>query len=169
MSYTIPNTDTATSPATGARSFVPVPTNYSADWRVVSESGNEVVLSNLLSPIDKPELLRVSFSEIPDVFKGSKVTPPASGAIESIGQTRKGCSILIQLTGQGTDGSSGVDISYPWSAHMVLKVPYGPSPTYANVSTMICRLLGHLYGTKETTIQSRMEALLRGSLAPIEL
>lgn len=165
MPYTIPNTDTATSPVTGARSFVPVPTNYAADWRVVSEGPNEVVLSNLLSPLEAPEKLRVSFSEITDIFKGSSIAP-AEASLTTNGRTKKGTSILVQLTGGGTDATG---IQYPWSCHLVLKIPYGPSPTYANIVTMIQRMLGHLYGTKDTTIQTRMESMLRGSITPAEL
>lgn len=165
MAYTIPNVDTATSPVTGARSLAPVPTNYGADWRVISEGPNEVVLSNLLSPLEAPEKCRISFSEVADIFKGSSITP-ADASLVANGRTKKGCSILVQVTGGGTDATS---IQYPWSAHMVLKVPYGPSPTYANIVTMLQRLLGHLYGTKDTTIQTRMESMLRGSITPAEL
>lgn len=162
MSFTVGNSNTATSPVTGARSLVPEPINFGADFRVVKESANEVVLANLVAPLGQPEKIRIAWTEVPDVFKGSDLDPPSTS---TNGALKKGCSILVQMTGVGSDGSA----LYPYSAHLVLKVPYGPSTSAANIITMVQRLLGTLYATQATTPNTRLESLMRGAITPTEL
>jgi len=166
MSLVIANTDTATSPVTGARADIaPVPTNYAADWRVVSEKPGEVIVTNITAPVTKPETLRFAWSSVADVFKGS---PLMASGVELAGDSKAGVSILVQLNTVGYDSGATAAL-FPVSANLVLKIPCGPAPTAADVLVLIKRLLGHLYGTKDTTIATRMDSLLRGVLTPVEL
>jgi len=156
-------TNTATSPATDPRSFEPDPLNFGADWRVVAESAGEVVLANINAPISEPEQIRVAFSDITDVFKGTKVGPGELPA-----DSRAGTSLLIQLTGTGRANDAN-DTLYPYSAHLVMKLPNAPSPTVANIEFILNRLLGALYDTGEADPDSRLSALIRGAITPVEL
>jgi len=128
----------------------------------VRELPTEVVLTNINAPVGQPERLRIAFTDIADVFKGTDVEAPLSSVNGSV---NKGCSVLVQMTGVGSDGTA----LYPYSAHLVLKVPYGPAPTAANVITMLQRLLGSLYATSATSPSTRLDSLIRGALAPVEL
>jgi len=163
MSITFQATDTTTSPATGVRSFGPVPINYAADWRIVSEKPNEIVMTNITSPLDNPEKIRIAYSEVNDIFKGSDLALDPSAAVNS--QAKKGASILIQLTTGAVDSVTG--LTFPFSAHIVLKMPLGAAPGNTEFGTVMNRLLGHFYDTQATSSASRLAALLRGSLEPV--
>lgn len=166
MSLTVFNTNTATSPATGTRTINPPPINFGSDFRVASESANEVILSNILTPINAPETIRIAISEVNDVFKGTRVTKLDSNE----GQTpnARGVSLLVQLNGTGED-SNATGVYYPWSANIVLKVPVGPAPGESDVIAMLTRLLGTLYDTSATSMNTRIASMVRGALAPKEL
>jgi len=155
--------DTATSPVTPTRAFPPAPINFGADWRIIRDTGTEILLTNLLSPMDQPEQIRVAYSEISDIFKGTGLTAKSTSAVT---QNTKGASILIQLTGMGNDAAG---LLYPYSAHLVLKVPFGTDPAASDITMIIKRLLGSLYATGSDSCVSRVEGLIRGSLKPIEL
>lgn len=155
---------TATSPATTRTAIAPQVTNYGADFRVVSEKPGEVILSNINADRATPEVIRIAWSEVADVFKGSKVTPTAR-AIKS------GTSVLVQLNAvmQYID-DAGINIdNYPIGAHLVLKVPSGVAVNYEFIIVMIQTLLGSLHETGDATPHDRVEALLRGILKPKDL
>lgn len=140
--------------------------NYDADFRVKSnDAGKEVVLTNLTSPIDRPEKIRISFSEITNVYNGSGVDPSVSAP------TKRGVSLLIQLTNV-MSVSDSVDPDYridlPLSAHLVVKVPSSEHVTGAVIEDLIGRLLSGLFDTGSTST-ARLESILRGSLLPSDL
>jgi len=157
-------TNTATSPATTGRGLDPDPINFGVDWRVTSESAGEVVLTNINAPLNEPEQIRIAWSEIADVFKGTKVGPGDLSA-----DSRSGTSVLVQLTGVGRSQNDSDEPLYPYSCHLVLKLPNAPAPTVENVLFMIERLLGTLYDTGEVDPDSRIASLLRGAITPVEL
>jgi hypothetical protein len=162
MALLIATTDTATSPATGTRTINPAPINFGADFRVTAEGANEVVLTNISTDMSRPETIRIAFTDVADIFKGSKIDPSPS----VLAASKRGVSILTQLNGVGQDG---MGTPYPFSANLVLKLPVIPNPDIANVTLILQRLLGTLYGTKDTTINARVAGLLRGALTPVEL
>lgn len=155
-------TNTATSPATGTRALAASPINYAADWRIVSESPGEVVLTNLLADIGTPEKVRIAVSDIADIFKGSGITPPTINQVSGA----QGVSILLQetVTIQGGDGTL-----YPATAHIVLKLPKTALMVGADVESLVERLLGHMYETGSASLTTRIEALMRGSIVPIDV
>lgn len=165
MSITVGYTNAITSPATGPRSLAPEPLNFADDFRVIAELPNEVVLANINAPVTQPEQIRFAFSEVNDIFKGTKIDASGSG-LTVTGNLRKGCSVLVQSSGVGLDAESN---PFPYSAHLVLKVPYGPEPTGANIIDILERLLGALYETKATSAEGRINALIRGALTPKDL
>jgi hypothetical protein len=156
---------TPTDPATGTRTINPVPVNFAADYRVVSEKPGEVVLTNISAPLGSPQSVRISFSEIADVFKGTPVEVPAEA--DSLNARQKaGMSLLVQVTGCAVSGEVQ---QFPYSAHLVLKLPYGPEPGYADVIDLVELLLGTLYETGLTTAETRLDSLMHGSLTPPDL
>lgn len=155
--------DTATVPAT-VRTLVPSPINYGEDFRVISEAPGEVILGAIAAPLARPETLRIAYSEIADVFKGTKIT----NNLLATGQ-KGGISLLVQLNSSIADDNAAI---FPISAHLVIKYPNGvmtPESETDNVRELVEHLLGHLYETGETSPASRIASMLRGSLTPVEL
>jgi len=162
-------TNTATSPATDTRdTIIPEPLNFAADYRVLKEAGGEVVLTNINCPLTNPETIRIAFSEIADVFKGAAIEP-SGDTMSSMGSQawRKGASILVQMNGVGV--ASADSALFPYSAHLVLKIPYGADPEADDVVAIVNRLLGSLYDTGSDDPTARLDALLRGVLTPADL
>lgn len=140
--------------------------NIGADFRVKSnDAGKEVVLTNLTSPIDRPEKIRIAYSEVANVYTGTGIDPSVSSP------TKKGVSVLVQLTNVLTVTDS-VDASYrrdyPISIHAVIKAPSSEFITADVIEENLGRLLSGLFDTGSTST-SRLESILRGSLVPSEL
>lgn len=135
--------------------------NFQADFRTKSNNGKEVVLTNLTSPIDRPEKFRISYSEIANVYSGS-------GIDQSVyAPSKKGVSILAQVTEvlsvtDSTDAEFRNDL--PMTAYLVIKVPSSEYVTSATVQTLVGRLLSGLYDTGKTDL-ARLDSILRGSIA----
>lgn len=140
--------------------------NIDKDFRVKSNNnGKEVVLTNITSPIDRPENIRLAYTDIANIYNGTGIEPSVASP------TKKGVSVLAQVTDViSVTDSADVDyrIDLPLSAHLVLKVPASEHVTSAQVQEVIGRLLSSLFDTGSTT-GSRLEAILRGSLVPTEL
>lgn len=171
MAWTVLPVATATIPVTPERSLNPVPLNYASDWRVASEGPGEIVLSNIVSGVNEPLTLRIAFSEINDVFKGTKVRPNTTAG----DLNRQGASVLVQLAGTAFDpAQSAANVQrFPWSAHLVLKLPYGAMFSGGmeadDVLSILNGLLGSVYEQGEGEPQHRLDALLRGALRPVAL
>lgn len=161
--------NTATSPATGARTtIVPAAVNFNADWRVVSESSNEVILTHITStPQASPLQLRIAYSEIADVFKGTKIEK--TGTVENPNPTARGVSVLVQLTGGMIGAALGQTQYFPFSCHLVLKLPVAPDVDADCIESILNLLLGTLYDTKATVPDSRLLSMLRGATTPTDL
>lgn len=140
--------------------------NFASNFRVKSNNaGKEVVLTNLTSPVDRPEKFRIAFSEIANVYSGSGVDPSLSAP------TKRGTSILVQLTEvlsvtESTDPDYRIDL--PVSYHLVVKVPVNENITSAMIVTGLGRLLSGVFDTGVTST-TRLDAILRGSLVPSDV
>lgn len=140
--------------------------NYKADFRVKSEdAGKEVVLTNITSPIDRPEKIRIAFSDVSNVYNGSGIE---SGVYAP---TKRGVSVLAQVTNvisvtDDTDPTYRVDL--PVSYHLVIKVPVSEAITGQVIQEGIGRLLSGLFDTGSTST-IRLESILRGSLTPSDM
>jgi len=139
--------------------------NFGADWRTKSEEPEEVILTNLTSPIAYPERFRFAFSDVKDVYTGVGIDPTLYAP------SRRGISLLNQLTEEWTVTDSA-DASFlqvlPVSAHLVVKIPVNDQITAAMVQTLVARLLSGLFETGSTTT-TRLAAMLRGSLTPTDV
>jgi len=140
--------------------------NFGADFRVKSDKpGSEVVLTNLTSPVDRPERIRVAYTDVSNVYAGSGIDPSVSAP------TKRGVSILAQHTNvlsvsDSTDADYRLDL--PISCHLVIKVPASEYITAEDVRVSLGRLLSSLFDTGATT-DARLNAILRGSLIPADL
>lgn len=140
--------------------------NIEKDFRVKSNnSGKEVILTNITSPIGRPENIRLAYTDIANIYSGTGVEPSV------FAPTKRGVSILAQVTEvlsvlDSTDADFRIDL--PMSGHLVLKVPASEYITAEHVLSLIGRLLSSLFDTGSSA-ESRLEAILRGSLVPTEL
>lgn len=139
--------------------------NYGVDFRVKKDEPDEVILTNLTSPVDRPETIRISTSTIADIYKGAGIDPAYNCA------SKKGISLLCQLNDvyrivDSTDPT--FDKRIPISGHIVLKVPCTELLTAADISTFIGRLVAGLFESGVNT-PTRLTSLLRGVLTPSDL
>jgi hypothetical protein len=140
--------------------------NYKSDFRIKSNpNGKEVVITNLTSPIDRPENIRLAYQEVQNVYSNTDVDPAVYAP------SKRGTSILAQIS-ETLSVTDSVDADYridlPISAHLVIKVPANEHINAAAVQVLVGRLLSSLFDTGSLT-DSRLEAILRGSLLPVEL
>lgn len=142
------------------------PLNFGPDFRVkANNAGKEIILTNITSPVDRPEKIRIGYSEVANVFSGSGVEPSVSAP------TKRGTQILAQITEvisvtDDTDPDYRIDL--PVSYHLVIKVPTSEYISGSIVATGLGRLLSSLFDTGVMTT-TRLEAILRGALVPSEL
>lgn len=140
--------------------------NFGKDFRVKSNNaGKEVVLTNITSPVDRPEKIRIAYTDVANVYSGTGVEASV------LAPTKRGVSILAQVTEtisvtDDTDPDYRVDL--PVSYHVVVKVPASEHINASDVQAGLGRLLSSLFDTGATNA-SRLEAILRGSLVPSEL
>lgn len=140
--------------------------NFEKDFRVKSDTaGQEVIITNLTCPIDRPEKIRLSYSDVANIYNGTGVEASVCSP------TKRGVSILAQLTEvisitDSADPDYRIDL--PVSYHLVIKVPTSDQLSAVDIQTGLGRLLSGLYntGSLDTT---RLEAILRGSLRPTSL
>lgn len=139
--------------------------NFGADFRVKEISSKEAILTNLTSPVDRPERFRISVSDVTNVYAGSDIDPSVYAP------SKRGVSVLVQCTEtfSVTDSTApAYRIDLPVSAHVVLKIPACEDITPAMVQTLFARLASGLYETGLITT-TRYQSLLRGSLLPADV
>lgn len=139
--------------------------NFGADFKVKSDEPGEVILTNLTSPVIYPEKMRISTSDVSNVYSGSSIEASLYSP------TKRGTSVLIQMTEiwkVTDDTDTSYEVALPVSAHLVIKVPNHELVTPEAVQTLVGRLISGLYdsGSTQTT---RLSALLRGSLKPSDI
>lgn len=139
--------------------------NYKADFRVKSNQPGEVILTNLTSPVDRPETIRIGASNIANVYNGSGIEASLAAP------TKRGVSVLAQVTDIITVTDSAdpdYRIDLPVSYHVVIKIPANENLTSALIQEGLGRLVSCMFETGSTTL-TRIEALIRGSLVPTDL
>lgn len=139
--------------------------NFGADFRVKADKGNELILTNISSPIDRPEKFRIAWSLVENIYNNS-------GISESVqAQSVRGVNLLVQLT-EVASVTDSVDAAYrvdlPLSYHLVIRVPAVEEITEDHVAAGIGRLVSGLFETGSEA-NTRLKALLRGSLEPTDL
>lgn len=167
MSFTVNKNIGTDTPISGVSSLTlerSIP-NYGVDWRTKSDEPDEVVVTNMNSPVAFPEKFRVAASDINDIYKGTGISNTL------VSPVRGGRNVLVQLTEIWTVTDSAdptYNVALPVSAHVVLKVPNHPAIVANDVVALLGRLVSGLYdsGSEES---SRIAAILRGSLKPSDM
>lgn len=140
--------------------------NFGADWRVKSNNpGKEVIITNITSPVDRPEKLRIGYSDVANIYSGTGIEPSV------LAPTKRGTQVLAQITeviSVTDDADPDYRVDLPVSYHLVIKVPNSEFISASDIQTGIGRLLSGLFDTGVVTT-SRLEAILRGALVPTEL
>lgn len=151
-------TDTAISGVTAPSVTLPV-INYDADFRMKSTAANEVSMVNTTTSLENDETIRISVSEIADIYKNAGISA------DYVVGSKQGYSLLVQVTRLVTVTDS-TDPSYqahlPLSAHLVLKMPKSEAITNATIQSMVSRVFGTLY--EGGSIKAL--ALLKGAISP---
>lgn len=138
--------------------------NWGKDFRIKTQDSKSVVLTNLTSPLDKPETFRVAVSDVADIYKGAGIDSA------QYGPSRKGKSLLCGLNSiyTVTDSVTGVSYDLPIKTHIVITTPNDAVVTPAMIEAAVGRMLAGLYESGSATT-ARLVALLRGSLLPTDL
>lgn len=145
--------------------FPRAPLNFAADFKVKSNTGKEVVLINTSSPLGVVEKLRLSYSDVANIYSGTGIDASV------MAPTKQGISILAQVTDVITvtdDSNADYRIDLPISCHVVIKIPASEQISATDVQARLGRLLSCLFDTGVMTT-GRLEAILRGSLVPSDV
>lgn len=139
--------------------------NWNEDYRVTKNTGDETVMINLNSPLDRPEKVRLAVSKVANVYGGTDIDPSVHAP------TKRGISILAQRTStlSVTDETASNDrIDLPLSFHIVAKIPVSEHITADIVQQELARTFSTLFDTDVET-SGRLNSIMRGSLTPKEL
>lgn len=134
---------------------------FDTNFRVKASNPGEVVLTNVTTPVDRPEKVRFAYSEIADIYKNTGIDESVTAA------SKKGVQVLAQVTEtwsltDSDDASYRVDL--PVSAHLVLKIPACEHIGINDVKSLVGRVLGSLYDDKAG--DWNIASLVRGALVP---
>lgn len=140
--------------------------NFGADYRVRVDEPNEVIITNMTSPIDRPETIRYALSTVADVYKGTGID------VAYRSPSSKGLSLVCQLSDIYNLYDETVDDPreqyLPIQGHIVLKMPSNDAIDAATIKSFLGRLVAGLFGTGVVD-DSRLAALFRGSLLPTDM
>lgn len=156
-------TDTAFgSPAT--LNFVRANTNYGADFTIKQLSSGETKIVNITSSNDRPETIRLAYSEVKDVYVNSGIDSAYYAP------SRRGFSLVSQITevARVTESIDGSVYDLPISAHLVIKAPNDALITATVIETVLKRLMSSLYNDNVTTT-TRLAQLMKGAVTPPEV
>lgn len=135
--------------------------SYSADFSVIEDEADQVVITNTTCPLDQPETIRFALSSIADVYSGTGIEPSTRAL------TKRGISLLVQLNDimRVTDADGKIVYDLPISSHFVMKVPLNENVTADVALTILKRNVSALFDKGNVT-SARLNQLLRSSLKP---
>lgn len=138
--------------------------NFGDDFRVKTQSANELILTNMTSPLGKDETYRLLVNPVKDIYKNAGIDPALYAA------SRRGVSVVNSLHSvyTVTESTTGVTYDLPVSGQVILKIPADTLITPAIIEDFLGRVLAGLYESGSATTD-RLSAILRGSLKPIDL
>lgn len=152
-------TDTA---ATAVATLQPATLDYDVDFaKKDSKAENTLIITNTTSPLDRPENIRYAVSRVNNIYSGSGLEAGFQAP------NRAGVSVLVQDTTVLTVvDDAGNRYDYPFSAHLVLKVPFSEVVTDTVLNTVLNRLIGACYEKSGTSAGPRISKMIRGALTP---
>lgn len=159
-SVTLGYTDTVSTPKS-----VSIPDlSYSTDFAVLREAADELLLTNLTSPVDQPETIRYGYQNIADIYRNSGIDP------SFMATSRRGVSLvgqvndIVRVTPAEDSGCCTMQqIMLPIEAHWVLKFPVSQYVTPTLALQILERAFATAFGTGAVTAE-KLGAMMRGSL-----
>jgi hypothetical protein len=151
----------------GATHEISIPSvNFGADFRVASNEPDEIIITNLTSPLGYAEVVRFQTKQLADIYANTSVDKALYAA------SRKGRQIYIALNDifrvvDSNDAS--FEMALPLSASLTVKFPQNAMITQSVIVALIERLVGLLFETDDEAMSPRIKALIRGSLKPKDL
>lgn len=142
---------------------VAIPTlSWAVDYKTKVDTPDEVVLTNVTSPLDRPETIRFGYTEVKDVYKNTSIDASVYAP------TKRGVQLLAQINDvysvtDSVDAEYRVDL--PVQAHMVIKVPASEVITADVVKELVLRSVASFFNTADVTSE-KIAAMIRGSLRP---
>jgi hypothetical protein len=157
-----PYNDTALAAGAKAGNLTPASLNYTQDFTKRETKANQAIISNLTSPLDRPETIRFAYQGIADVYKGTGIDPSVYAS------SRKGFSVLVQVndTISVVDSDTKKRVDLPISAHLVFKGPQHEAVSGEVIRQLIARVIGALYEEGAATPDARINSLIRGAVLP---
>lgn len=139
--------------------------NYPLDWKCQTVNANEIVVTNLKAPMDRPETIRISWSEKTNVYQNSGVDPSVRPPCQ------KGISFVIAHKRVLSCTDSVVPEfrqDVPVSVHCVVTIPAYDLLTADMLQVEIGRMLSAFFNTGLVTTE-RLSALMRGAVMPSDI
>lgn len=137
--------------------------DYATDFRISTDVPGEVILTNVTSPMDRNESIRLALSSVKDIYTNTGVDPAYMAA------SHQGVSLVCQVidTWRYADAANPTAqaIDLPISAHIVLKAPktsYISADDYLSIAQ---RAFSLLFATGSVT-SAHLVTLLKGALDP---
>lgn len=142
-----------------------IPTlSYGSDFAVTRESAGEVILTNVTSPLDQPETLRMAIQGIGNVYNRTNI------ALENRSVSQRGVQLLSQVNDvfrvnpDDVGGCCTHPFDLPIGGHTVLYVPLSQYVTADIVLEVLKRLTASFFDGSVDSL--RLNEMLRGALKP---
>lgn len=162
MSYSISYNRT-THTGTGSTDSLTYEKMDMADFAVSKNVAESCVITNMTSPLGRPEMVEYQFQNIADVYTNTGIdralwTP-----------SKRGVAFFTKVTetwsAVDTDDASKPEYALPVQATLRLKIPSNTLISETDVANLVQRLVASLF---DSDGHSRYARLLRGSLNPKE-
>lgn len=140
--------------------------NPGVDFRVLDQKGNVFIMTNVTSPIGYPETVKFSSETINDLYSGTTVDKALYAA------SRKGRGVMVSLHDvykAVSDEDDSFELALPFQTSLAFKFLQNSLVTEQMIVEGISRLIAFLFETDQATMDSRIRALIRGSLKPSDL
>lgn len=132
-----------------------------ADYAATTNVAGDFQMSNVTSPLGRPETIGYKFSTINDIY--------ASSGIEKAlwAPTRRGVSLLVQVkqtwTVSDDSDASAPEYAFPVTCNLTIKTLQHPLISEADIEALLKEALGSMLCVDG---EKRISFLLRGSLDP---
>lgn len=150
-------------PATIVTKNVGVDTITPASYVVTSQAPDEIVESNLTSPLGRVEKLTFGRRSVKDIYANSTAIDPAYKS-----PSRAGIKVLVNWESVASLTNSEdptFRMDFPISSRLTVTVPASDYLTADDVNMLIKHHIGALYGAGTDVTSARIGKLLRGALA----
>lgn len=150
-------------PTTITTKNIAVDTIVPASYVVTSQLPDEVVESNLSSPLGRVEKLTFGRRSVKDIYANSTSIDPAYKS-----PSRSGIKVLVNWESVASLTNSDdptFRMDFPISSRLTVTVPASDYLTADNVNMLIKHHIGALYGDSTDVTSARIAKLLKGALA----